>query len=42
MEEGGVQVDHATLNRRVINYSPLISAEAKKKQTHFGDILEDG
>ena len=30
MEERGVQVDHATLNRWVINYSPLISAEAKK------------
>ena len=29
MEERGVQVDHATLNRWVINYSPLISAEAK-------------
>jgi hypothetical protein len=28
MEERGVQVDHATLNRWVINYSPLISAEA--------------
>ena len=42
MEERGVQVDHATLNRWVINYSPLISAEAKKKQTYCGDILEDG
>ena len=30
MEERGVKVDHATLNRWVINYSPLISAEAKK------------
>ena len=29
MEERGVQVAHATLNRWVINYSPLISAEAK-------------
>ena len=32
MEERGVQVDHATLNRWVINYSPLISAEAKKRK----------
>src|SRR5674476_1402019 len=32
MEERGVQVDHATLNRWVINYSPLISAEAKKSK----------
>ena len=30
MEERGVEGDHATLNRWVINYSPLISAEAKK------------
>lgn len=30
MDEHGVQVDHATLNRWVIDYSPLISAEAKK------------
>ena len=32
MEERGVQVDHATLNRWVINYSPLISTEAKKRK----------
>ena len=30
MEERGVKVDHATLNRWVIDYSPLIAAEAKK------------
>jgi putative transposase len=30
MEERGVQVDHATLNRWVFVYSPLIAAEAKK------------
>jgi putative transposase len=30
MEERGVNVDHATLNRWVINYSPLITAAAKK------------
>jgi transposase-like protein len=28
MEERGVNVDHATLNRWVIDYSPLIAAEA--------------
>ena len=31
MEERGVNVDHATLNRWVIDYSPLI-AEAKKRK----------
>ena len=30
MGEHGVKVDHATLNRWVIDYSPLIAAEAKK------------
>jgi putative transposase len=30
MEERGVKVDHATLNRWVIDYSPLMAAEAKK------------
>jgi len=28
----GVNVDHAILNRRVIDYSPLIAAEAKKRK----------
>lgn len=32
MEERGAQVDHATLNRWVIDYSPLIAAEAKKRK----------
>ena len=32
MEERGVKVDHATLNRWVIDYSPLIAAEAKKRK----------
>jgi putative transposase len=30
MGERGVKVDHATLNRWVMDYSPLIAAEAKK------------
>src|SRR5512136_1822333 len=30
MEERGVKVDHATLNRWVIDYSPSIAAQAKK------------
>ena len=30
MEERGVNVDHATLNRWVIKYAPLIAAEAQK------------
>jgi putative transposase len=32
MEERGVNVDHATLNRWMFNYSPLITAEAKKRK----------
>jgi putative transposase len=32
MEERGVKVDHAILNRWVIDYSPLITAEAKKRK----------
>ena len=32
MEERGVKVDHATLNRRVIDYSPVIATEAKKRK----------
>jgi len=32
MEERGVDVDHATLNRWVVNYSPLIAAKAQAKK----------
>jgi len=32
MEERGVKVDHATLNRWVIRYSPLTADEAQKKK----------
>ena len=32
METHGANVDHATLNRWVVNYSPLITAEAKKRK----------
>jgi putative transposase len=32
MEERGVNVDHAILNRWVVDYSPLIAAEAKKRK----------
>jgi putative transposase len=32
MEERGVKVDHATLNRWVVDYFPLIAAEAKKRK----------
>ena len=32
MAESGVKVDHATLNRWVIDYSPLIAEEAKKRK----------
>jgi putative transposase len=32
MEERGVDVDHVTLNRWVVNYSPLIAAKAQAKK----------
>ena len=32
MEERGVDVDHATLNRWVVNYPPLIAAKAQAKK----------
>jgi len=32
MEERGVNVDHATLNRWVVKYSPLIAAKAQAKR----------
>jgi len=31
MQERGVDVDHATLNRWVIEYSPLLAEEAQKR-----------
>ena len=33
MEERGVTVDHATLNRWVIKYSPLMAVEAQKRKS---------
>ena len=33
MEERGVTVDHATLNRWVIKYSPLIAIEAQRRKS---------
>jgi len=42
MEERGVDVDHATLNRWVIRYSPAIAVEAKsKKRTTNGSWRMD-
>jgi hypothetical protein len=32
MAERGVSVDHATLNRWVVRYSPFIAEEAKKRK----------
>ena len=32
MKERAVKVDHATLNRWVVDYSPLIAEEAKKRK----------
>ncbi len=36
MQERGVKVDHATLNRWVGKYAPLIAAEAKKQKRQVG------
>ncbi len=36
MAERGVEVDHATLNRRVVKYAPLIAAEAQKRKPAIG------
>ena len=33
MEERGVTVDHATLNRWIIKYSPLMAVEAQKRKS---------
>ena len=32
MEERGVEVDHSTLNRWVVKFSPLIATEAQKRK----------
>jgi len=32
MEERGVEVDHSTLNRWVVRFSPLIATEAQKRK----------
>jgi len=32
MAERGVEVDHATLNRRVVKYAPLIAANAQARK----------
>ena len=39
MEERGVTVDHATLNRWVIKYSPLITIEAQRSAESLGKVL---
>ncbi len=36
MEERSVNVDHATLNRRVVRYSPLIAREAHRRKSATG------
>jgi len=33
MAERGVKVDHATLNRRIVKYSPLVGEEARARKT---------
>ena len=34
MQEGGVSVDHATLNRWVIHYAPLLENEFRRHHKH--------
>ena len=41
MQERGVNVDHATLNRWVVKYSPVIVKFAKKNKTSLS-FLENG
>ncbi len=41
MAERGVSVDHATLNRWVVKYSPMIAARAIEKAPNT-EILENG
>ncbi|BBM03556.1 hypothetical protein GL2_36300 [Microbulbifer sp. GL-2] len=36
MQERGVTVDHATLNRWVVKYASQIAAEARKKKSQIG------
>jgi len=36
IEETGVDLDHATVQRRVIKYTPLLDAELRKKKKAIG------
>jgi putative transposase len=36
MEERGVEVDHATLNRWVVKYSPMIASQAQRQKSKTG------
>lgn len=36
LTERGMQIDHATLNRWVVKYAPLIAAEAQKRKSATG------
>ena len=42
MAERGGQVDHATLNRWVAKYSPLIADKTPHAQGRRGSVLADG
>jgi len=42
MAERGVTVDHATLNRWVVKYSPLIACQAQRAQIRNQQLLADG
>lgn len=37
LAERGVHIDHATLNRWVVKYAPLIAAEAQKRKSATGN-----
>ena len=36
LAEGGMAIDHATLNRRVVKYAPLIAANTQAKKRPIG------
>ena len=41
MEERGVNVDHATLNRWVIRYAPTIAAKAQSQKRNQSSSIDD-
>jgi putative transposase len=40
--ERGINVDHATLNRWVVKFTPLIAANAQARKKAYGQIIAHG